>query len=60
MTFCKPLAKKEKDGKTITAWENLDKDSRIPRYEITISRDGIAYEVIKVARTTWKKKFNEI
>jgi hypothetical protein len=60
MTVCKLLAEKGKDGKTISAWENLDKYSRVPYYEITVSRDSIAYQVIKTARTTWKKKFKEV
>lgn len=60
MTFCKELMSKSNGKDTITAWELWDKNSLTPRYEITISRDSIAYEVIPTARTTWKKKFNEI
>lgn len=60
MTFCKLLAEKETNGKTISAWENIDKYSSVPYYEITVSENGNAYEVIKTARTTWKKKFKEI
>lgn len=60
MTVCNLLAKKTKDGKKISAWKNYEKFSSTPCYEITISKDGIVLEEIKTARTTWKKKFNEL
>ena len=60
MTICKLLAEAEKNGKTISVYENVDKFSACPYYEISISKDGIAYEVIKTAKTTWKRKFNEL
>lgn len=60
MTVCNLLAEKTKDGRKISAWKNYDKFCSVPRFEITISKDGIALETIKTARTTWKKKFNEL
>ena len=59
MTFCKLLAEKTNDGKTISAWEKYDKQSVMPRYEITVSKDNIVHEIINAARTTWKKRYNE-
>ena len=57
MTFCKQLASAQRDDDTITAWEMWDKGSILPRYEITVSKDGIARLVFPTAKTTWKKKF---
>ena len=57
MTFCKVLASAQRDDDTITAYEMWDKDAVLPRYEITVSKDGIARLVFPTARTTWKKKF---
>lgn len=64
MTVCKQLARFEKEnGDVITAWERYEKDSRCPRYEITIAGHGSNFinygDVIKCAKTTWKRKFNE-
>ena len=60
MTFCKCLAKAEKDGKIISAWENTEKFSKYPHYEITVSVNGVVVDVTRTAKTTWKKKFKEI
>ena len=60
MTFCKKLAEAQRGPDTVSAWELTDKYSARPRYEITESRNGIAYTVTKAAKTTWKKKFTEI
>jgi len=61
MTVCEQLAVKNREnGERVTAWKMLDKFSTVYRYEITVSKNGIAYEVVKTARTTWKKKFNEM
>ena len=61
MTFCKLLAKHEQEnGEIVEAWENWDKFAAVPRYEITVARDGIAHTVVPCARTTWKRKFREI
>jgi hypothetical protein len=60
MTFCKVLATAERDGETVTAYENVDKFSSVKRYEIVVARESIAVQVIPTARTTWKKKFNEL
>ena len=57
MTFCKMLAQKKIGNSDIEAWELYDKNSMTPRYEITISVDGIALMVEKTAKTTWKKCF---
>ena len=60
MTPCNILAEKTKDGKQITAYKKYDKFSKSPRYEIVISKDGFATEIIKTAKTTWKRRFNEL
>jgi len=61
MTFCKILKEKTTpSGKTISAWENVEKFSSVPYYEIVIAENGIAREVIPAARTTWARKFNQV
>lgn len=60
MTVCKVLATAKRDDDTITAYELWDKFSAVPRYEITVSRDGIAMLVQPTAKTTWKKRFKEM
>ena len=60
MTFCKELASKETSRGTATAWELWDKYDSAPRYEITISLDSIAYEVIKTAKTTWRRALKSL
>ena len=60
MTICKVLAEKEtRNGRTITVTECADKPYFVPYYEIVESVDGIAINVTRTARTTWKKKFAE-
>ena len=62
MTFCKLLAAAQRDDDVIEAWEMWDKFSAVPRYEITISAagSGVARITIHTARTTWKKKFQQL
>ena len=60
MTICKMLATAKRGDDTITAYELWDKFSAVPRYEITVSRDGIARLVQPTAKTTWKKRFKEM
>lgn len=60
MTFCKQLKTAAVGKDTVTAWELVDKFCAVPRYEITVSRDGIAHTVEKAAKTTWKRKFREL
>lgn len=61
MTFCKELARATRtNGDEVIAYENTDKYSAVARYEVYVCRDSIAYQVIHTARSTWKKKFNEI
>ena len=60
MTFCKLLAETEKDGKNISAWENTEKFSAVPYYEIYVSENGIVLQTYKTARTTWKRKYKEL
>ena len=60
MTLCKQLASAKKDGYDISVYESIDKFETVSRYEITIEKDGIAYDVIKTAKTTWKRKFKEL
>ena len=59
MTFCKLLAENKKDNISVSAWENTEKFSSVPSYEIYVSKDSIAFITAKAAKTTWKKKFNE-
>ena len=60
MTFYKLLAEKEKNGKLISAYEKTEKFSAYSSYEIDISKDGLVYETIPTAKTTWKRKFKEL
>lgn len=60
MTICKVLKTAEKDGVTITAYENYEKFSAVPHYSISLSKDGIGFAEIKTAKTTWRKKFAEL
>lgn len=60
MTICKILATTKKENYTITVYENYDKFSSIPYYQIVIAKKGIAIEVIKTSKTTWKKRFNKL
>lgn len=60
MTICKVLATAKRDEDTISAYELWDKFSAVPRYEITVSRDGIARLIQPAAKTTWKKRFKEM
>lgn len=62
MTISKTLARVTRDGKTYTAYESYEKFERLPHYEIVVAREGspLAEDVIQTARTTWKRKFNEI
>lgn len=60
MTICKLLATARRDEDTISAYELWDMFSAVPRYEITVSRDGIARLIQPTAKTTWKKRFKEM
>lgn len=60
MTFCKILAETKKGNKAITAYEKTDKYNCLPEYEIVLSKNSIGYLVIKTAKTTWKRKYNEL
>ena len=62
MTICKKLAEKQlKNGKTVKAYECIDKYSSIPKYEISIVNvNGFEIETIHTSKTTWKKKFKEL
>lgn len=60
MTICKCLATAKQDDDIITVYELWDKFSAVPRYEITVSRDGIARLIQPTAKTTWKKRFKEM
>ena len=60
MTFCDRLMSRKKGEKIITAWRLMDKNAQTFRYEITVSVDGIAQEAIKTARTTWRRKFDDV
>lgn len=60
MTFCKQLKTAKIGSETITAYENYEKFSAVPYYEIIVSREEIAIDVIRTAKTTWKRKFKEL
>ena len=59
MTFCKILAETQNGKKAVTAIEEYEKFSSVPRYSVVVSVDGIAVDVIRAAKTTWKKRFRE-
>lgn len=59
MTFCKILSEMQNGKKTVTAIEEYEKFSSVPRYSVVVSVDGIAVDVIRTAKTTWKKRFRE-
>lgn len=59
MTIFKLLAQEKHGDITVEAWEAQDKDSRTPRYEITISKDSVGLLTEIVGKTTWKKHFKE-
>lgn len=60
MTFCRILKEETTpSGKTISAYENTEKYETVPSYQIIISVDGIAVDVIPAARTTWARKFKQ-
>lgn len=60
MTFCEKLASGKAGKYDVSAWKLTDKESKRPRYEITVSADGIELYTIKAAKTTWKKRFAEM
>lgn len=59
MTIYTELATKQSGGKVITARKKQEKFSSVCEYELIISVDGMATEIIPTAKTTWKKKFKE-
>ena len=59
MTFCKKLAEKTQGEKSISAWEETEKFCTVSNYAIYKAKNGIVYETIKCAKSTWKKRFNE-
>ena len=63
MTFCKTLAKASNGKITIIAYGNTEKYSCSTDYEIVIDRGtGIVQncDIYHAARTTWRKKFNQL
>ena len=61
MTFCKLLRQATlPNGDIVEAYANTEKFETIAKYEIVVSRNGIAYDVIPCAKTTWRKRFNDI
>ena len=60
MTFCEKLREAQANGKTVSAYKKTEKYSCVPRYEIIISEDAIAREVIKTAKSTWPKAFERV
>ena len=59
MTIYTELATKQSGNKVITARKKQGKFSSVYEYEVIVSVDGMATDVIPAARTTWKKKFKE-
>ena len=60
MTFSKVLAQGKRGKYDVIALESTEKYSSVPHYEIIVADDNFAFEVVKTARTTWKKKFKEM
>lgn len=60
MTICKLLAEAQNGRDTISAYQEWDKYSAVPKHIIVVSRDGISLSVQPTARTTWRKKFKEM
>lgn len=66
MTFCNLLGSKrtERGGVAyhITAYEEFDKFSAVPRYSVYVSHsdDCIVFETWKASKTTWKKRFAQV
>lgn len=60
MTFYKELKKADADGAIVTAWEVWEKYSTIPHYEVTVVKEQMECERYRTARTTWRRKFNEV
>ena len=59
MTFIRSLAKHD-DGKILVeADECTEKCESVPHYEVYVFRhsDGMVMEVVKCAKTTWRKAF---
>lgn len=59
MTFYKTLKSATVGDREVTAYEYTEKYATAPGYQIVISENGLGYEVIPAARTTWKRKFNQ-
>ena len=60
MTICKLLAQGKSGNDDILVYEKYEKYCGNPYYEIVIANNGIAHLTERTARTTWKKRFNEI
>lgn len=61
MTISKVLAEgKNRSGKDIIVYERMEKYARLPKYEIVVAENSVAITCEKTARTTWKKRFNEL
>ena len=62
MTICKKLKSEMKNGKIITAYEERHKPHFVPEYAIYVMKaDGnLPYYTVRAARTTWRKKYNEL
>ena len=60
MTLSQTLKQTTANGYDITARIRTDKYSAYAEYSIAISRNDYAVEVIPAARTTWRKKFNQL
>ena len=64
MTFYETLKDTKINGRHIYAYRKIDKYSNVWNYEIVNIEDGqhmVGYsDITKTAKTTWRKKYNEI
>lgn len=61
MTFCKLLKKTSlPNGDTVEAYARTEKFESTATYQVVISRNGIAYDVIPCAKSTWRKRFASV
>lgn len=60
MTLSQALAQTTVNGYDIDARIRMDKHSLYTEYSVTVSKNDYLIEEISAARTTWRKKFNQL
>ena len=60
MTVCKVLAQGKNKNDDVIVYEKYEKFCGNPYYEIVVARNGIAFLSERTAKTTWKKRFQQI